>query len=148
MNEYSVQKLEESGLYFEHPDRFAFMRTDSYRNIYGHPMSEAKGNEIGGYVEIKNVSNGKKIYRKYRGCNKVEDNHVMLDYRTICELQLSAKNEERFITVKKSNWWKFYFRNSDPGIKFPALLAFFGLLFTLISMILSIIFYFFPNCCL
>jgi len=147
MNEYFVQKLEESGIYMDYTERYAFMRNDVFGDICGHPMLEASPKELGGYLEITNVDNSKKIYRKYRGRNIVEDNHVMLDYRTICELQLPKEPELRRLHIKKSTWWKYYLLNSDPGISSPAWLAIAGLTVTMLSLIISIVFYLFSNCC-
>ena len=146
MNEFFVQKLEGTEIFSEHPERYAFMRPDEFKNIYGHAMSGASPKEIGGYLAITNKNTGKTIYRKYRGCNSVEDNHVMLDYRTMRELQFSGNPEDGLLIVKKSTWCSYYFRNSDPGIKWPAWIAISGLVASILSLVLTIVSFFLPNC--
>ena len=138
---YIVRKLEGTGIFIEHPERYALMRPGGFKKKYEHSMPEASPEELGGYLAI--TYKNKTIYRKYRGCNRVKSYEIILDHRTICELSAKTGDE---LSVEKSTWRKYYFCNSDPGIRRPARMARLGLILTIISLVLTIVSFFFPNC--
>ncbi len=120
-------------------ENFAFMYYQEYGDVFGETMSsKTKPNEIAGYLKIS-TRNGKSVYRKFRGWNGVKRDIVQLTYRTMCEIGVKPGDE---VTIEPSNWFTYYWRNSNAGIKYPFIIAFLGILFAFASFLLSIIPYF------
>ena len=122
----------------DNPERFLYLYHKDYEKITGCSIKDAylkkKTNIIEGFLKITNGS-GKKIYRRFRGCG-VSSGSVYLGYRSMCELGL--KNGDT-ITVEPTSWLKYYLHNSDTYVKQTVRIAIFGLLCTIVSMVISII---------
>lgn len=119
-------------------ERLLFAYPKDYEKITGCSIKDAymnkKTNLIEGFLRITNGS-GKKIYRRFRGCS-VPSGSVYLGYRSMCELGLSNGDT---ITVEPTSWLKYYLYNSDTYVKYTVWIAIFGLLCTIVSMVISII---------
>ena len=136
-NKYSFEKLRLNvpDIDFK-ADDFAFLYSGEYAEIFGYPMNEVRdANDIAGYLKIK--SKNKTIYRKYHGWN-IDKKKVQLTYRTLCELGLVNSHEE-YVEVTPSNWFCYYYKNSNAGIKWPFRIGFYSLLLGMIPIISSII---------
>ena len=147
--EYFVEKLP-SHLQGQENEKYAYMRSSEFRNVYAQPMYKLASRGIEGYLSITNRSTGKKIYRKYCGWTEMEESTIGLGYRSLCELGIT---EEDFISlpkeviVKKAHWFCYYWKNSDSGIRVPFRIAVWGIFVGVISFVLQILFYIIPNCC-
>ena len=119
-------------------ERYLYLNPKDYEKITGCSIKDAysnkKTNLIEGFLKITNGS-GKIIYRRFRGCSALSGS-VYLGYRSMCELGLNNGDP---ITVEPTSWWNYYLHNSDSYIKQTVRIAIFGLLFTVVSMVLSVI---------
>lgn len=145
-----VDKLPNDLLQNSECEKFAYMRSDEFRNIHETPMYAATARSIEGYLSIKCETTGKIIYRKYHGWTTMDESTIGLGYRSRCELGITEKQLQEappIVVVRPASWFWYYWRNSDSGIKMPFKLAFVSCLVALLSFVLQIVFYIFPNCC-
>lgn len=115
-------------------ERFAFFYSKEYEGLFENKMIDTDdANMLQGYLEIS--ANGKSVYRKYHGLN-IPSETVQLTYRTMCELKV--KNND-VVDVKSSNWFKYLFNNSDPGVKWPFRIGLYSLIFAIASITITLI---------
>lgn len=119
-------------------EKYVYMYNKKYEKITGcsikNAYSQKKTKIIEGFLKITNKC-GKRIYRRFRGC-QVESDNVYLGYRSMCELGL--KNDDE-VLIEPTSWFRYYWSNSDIYIRFTVKIAAFGLLCTVASTVLSII---------
>lgn len=119
-------------------ERFLYLYPKDYEKITGCSIKDAylrnKTDLIEGFLEITNMS-GKKIYRKFRGCS-VDSGKVYLGYRSMCELGL---NDDDTVFVEPTSWLKYFLNNSDTYVRKTVKIAIFGLVCTVLSLVLTII---------
>ena len=119
-------------------ENFAFMYYQEYDDVFGNNMSsKTDPNEIAGFLKISHFN--KKVYRKFRGWNGVKSETVRLTYRTMCELGVKPGDE---VTIEPTCWFDYYWYHSNAGIKYPFIIAFWGIVFAFASFLLSLIPYF------
>lgn len=134
--EYFVEKLP-SHMQGPENEKYAYMRSSEFRNVYAQPMYKLASRGIEGYLSITNRSTGMKIYRKYCGWTEMEESAIGLGYRSLCELGIT---EEDFISlpkeviVKKAHWFCYYWHNSDSGVRAPFRIAVIGSMLTALSL--------------
>ena len=124
-------------------EKYAYMHSSEFKNIYAMPMHELSSHGIEGYLSITNSKNGRKIYRKYYGWSHIEESTVGLGYRSLCELGITNKqllDEPPVVDVKKAHWFCYYWHNSDSGVRAPFRIAVIGGILTAISLALQLIF--------
>ena len=119
-------------------ERFLYLYHKDFKKITGFSIKDAylqnKTELIEGFLVITNMD-GKKIYRRYRGCH-VNSDKVYLGYRSMCELGL---NDGDKIFVEPTSWLKYFLNNSDTYVRTTVKIAIFGLACTVLSTLVSFI---------
>ena len=134
-------------------EKYAFMHSSEFNNIYKTKMYKSSTRGIEGYLSITNPTTGITIYRKYCGWSGMEGANVGLGYRSLCELGIEQKELETApptVEIKPACWFKYYWKNSDSGIRAPfrfATIGMFSAFIGALGFLLQILFYIFPNCC-
>ena len=112
------------------------MHSGAYAGILGVKQRYARKHDLYGYLKLK--SNKNTIYLRYRAWNHVHKNEVMLSYINRCRLGLVGAKSDAKVKITKSCWFAYYWYNGDSGIRYPFIIAFFSLLFSIVGILLSI----------
>lgn len=136
-------KIDRCGLYTDKEDanRFAVLR-----------VSNSLIKSLGGrksWVTIKNISNGKKIYRTLRGAGSrgLKKEYIELDYDGILDLQIdnSARREGSFtvceLEIKKASVAGYilaHWHHPDPAFRVPMKIAVLSGLISIFSLFITI----------
>lgn len=142
METFKVNLLDlDKPVFFQEAEKYAFFYSKEFKKFFDKSMKDVDDTkDLEGYLELS--ANRRKVYRRFHGWH-VSSGIVQLTYRTMCELKVS-QNEE--VLVKNSNWFKFYYYNSDSGTKWPFRIGLYSLLFAIVSIIIALFQSFF--CCL
>lgn len=122
-------------------EKYAFMHSSEFNNIYKTKMYKSSTRGIEGYLSITNPTTGITIYRKYYGWSDMEGANVGLGYRSLCELGFNPKEVKTApptVEITPASWFKYYWKNSDSGIRAPFCIAVIGLCVTLLGTIFSL----------
>lgn len=114
---------------------YAFFNSGEYRKIVGHRQNQSKNDDVSGYVKL--TAGDRSIYLKFHSSNTNAD-EVKLSYANLCRLGIAKKSlieDERGVSVYKSNWFKYYWYHGDSGIKMPFRWAFVGYVFLMVEVI-------------
>ena len=117
-------------------DKLAFMHSGAYAEILGVKQRDARKHDLYGYLKLKSHKNT--IYLRYRAWNHVNKKEVMLSYINRCRLGLVGAKSDAKVKITKSCWFAYYWYNGDSGIRYPFIIAFFSLLFSIVGILLSI----------
>lgn len=114
-------------------DEYAYFYSKSYYEIFGKTKKNTTGlGKLQGYIKI---SNGRRtIYRKYRALNGVNADVVQLSYNSLCELDLSEE-----VTISKSCSFCYLLFYPDCILRIIYIASLLSLLFSMISVVLSVI---------
>lgn len=113
---------------------------EQYACFNSHKLADEFLNEavsIDQYVEVE--YNGKKIYRKCVARNGVNRDEVSLGART--RKILGVKTNDN-VKISDSTWLKYQMHNCDASIKVAFVIAIVGLLCTVISTVIDVIYLF------
>lgn len=133
-------------------EKYAFMHSSEFNNIYKTKMYKSSTRGIEGYLSITNSTTGITIYRKYCGWSDMEGANVGLGYRSLCELGFNPKEVKTApptVEITPASWFCYYWKNSDSGIRVPfrfATIGVFSAFISAISFLLQILLYIFPSC--
>ena len=149
---YFVENLP-SGAQCAECEKYAFMHSSEFNNIYKTKMYKSSTRGIEGYLSITNLTTGITIYRKYCGWSDMEGANVGLGYRSLCELGFNPKEVKIVpptVEITPVSWFCYYWKNSDSGIRVPFKIGVWGIFSAILGalgFLLQILFYIFPNCC-
>lgn len=115
---------------------FAFMYSKAFSTVTDQSKNNtSKSASREGYFKVTS-ENGKSIYLKYMGWNGVLENEIWLTYHNKCALDVKPGD---FVEVTKSSAWKFYWYNWDSGVRLPFRFAFWGIVATVLTGLISIV---------
>ena len=116
---YFVENLP-SGAQCAECEKYAFMHSSEFNNIYKTKMYKSSTRGIEGYLSITNPTTGITIYRKYCGWSDIEGANVGLGYRSLCELGFNPKevdfSDELHEIAPIQTDSEFLFNNEDAII--------------------------------
>lgn len=112
-------------------EKYVLLYNNNFKKIFGKTMKES--NEVEGFVKIEH--NCKTAYRRFRGY-KVDGNSILMGQRTMNKLGVGDSDE---VTVSKACWFCYLWCNQDSCIKHPFRLAFIGIVFAILGLIVSVI---------
>ena len=117
-------------------EKLAFFYSKEFEEINeGENMKETTDpDKLYGYLKIISQF-GKVIYRRYRSIAGIKQGEVHLTYRSYCELASEPGDK---VWVEKSNWFSFYWYNSDAGVRWPFKIAFIGIILAIISFLITL----------
>lgn len=131
----------------ENPEKFAIMNEKTFSCHIGYQRQHTSNQqELEGLLKITNPKNNKSIYRKFRFDPTVEDNRILLSLTARSELgfyKTFLEDTKFYVSVRKANWFCYYWKNSDSSIRSPFKLAVISLFITVFFPIIRC---FFMNC--
>ncbi len=123
----------------ENVGKYAIMNADTFYNCVHYRKSKVNApNKLEGLLKITNPCTKRSIYRKYFFHKDVDKNTVLLSLTSRSELGFHdklSKETKLYVCVKETNWFSYYWHNSDSFIRCPFKLAIAALVCSFISII-------------
>jgi hypothetical protein len=118
-------------------NKYVFTHSGEFKKT-GVDFNSGRPHITEGYVKI--TANGKTIYRKLVGAN-IKGGQIQMSYRSMKELNIKKGrkvNKKKVVNVEKTCWFKYYWCNSDSGVRAPFIIAFISLALAVISSLITI----------
>ena len=122
-------------------EQYALIYSKNYEKIMEKTPSETDQDKDywAGLVKISSDAIGSKsVYRKCRAYSGIKSHDVALGYRTQQTLSLNNKDNKE-IRVERTNWFCYLWNQFDTAKKYGFRAAVYGIGFTIVFSLLSII---------